>query len=589
MPEGAPDRSAERIEVHQLESLIQALHRTQNELRDAATRIVNSGQMMAQLTDSSQAELARIAEQQSRAPEVLNEAIKMLSIAATRLTTAADALGKVPDQLDKINEICERASKSDASRHNKLESRLTEIERTVRHGIATPTVRYVGGAKHWPYLLILFGVIVWAVVYRGGARSSEVAGPVTPVCQPGTLQAKGRQTGSIAEGDCRVRDFIKGADEGRADGYYVNPPTDGMLSIVMSSSAFDPYLLVFDSQSGTQLCADDDGAGGRNARCSIKVGAKRSYLLVAKALSTGTGNYVLDLGLSETSTTTAPAPAPAPAPEETSKPSAARTCAVEILPLDGSIHEGSLSPEDCRIRELRSGSDADESYADRYTLAVPERATVEIEMASKEFETFLTLVDARQGQVATSADRVEGRVRLRWTVPPGTYTVFANSSSHKPATGEYTINARIVPQPAQSATTVAQAPTNETPARGAANCLINVLPLNGIPRQGDLSQADCRVRDILRSVSDNSFVDQYRIVLPQRAVVEINLRSVQFDSYLSLYDQTYHKLDSNDDGGGGVNARIRRLLPAGEYVVFANSSGTSSQTGTYTVVATLTP
>jgi hypothetical protein len=65
--------------------------------------------------------------------------------------------------------------------------------------------------------------------------------------------------------------------------------------------------------------------------------------------------------------------------------------------------------------------------------------------------------------------------------------------------------------------------------------------------------------------------------------VQIDMQSSTIDSYLILQDQNGQQLSFNDDGGGGLNARIQYTLPyAGIYRLMAMSYGTSGNVfGTY--------
>jgi hypothetical protein len=67
--------------------------------------------------------------------------------------------------------------------------------------------------------------------------------------------------------------------------------------------------------------------------------------------------------------------------------------------------------------------------------------------------------------------------------------------------------------------------------------------------------------------------------------VQIDMQSGDIDSYLILQDQNGNQLQYNDDGGGGLNARITYTLPySGVYRVMAMSFRTSGVIfGTYTL------
>lgn len=61
----------------------------------------------------------------------------------------------------------------------------------------------------------------------------------------------------------------------------------------MTSTQFDAYLLLFDTQ-GQQIAKDDDSAGGNNARIVVKLPTTGTYTAVAISARAGeTGAYEL--------------------------------------------------------------------------------------------------------------------------------------------------------------------------------------------------------------------------------------------------------------------------------------------------------
>ncbi len=80
-----------------------------------------------------------------------------------------------------------------------------------------------------------------------------------------------------------------------------------------------------------------------------------------------------------------------------------------------------------------------------------------------------------------------------------------------------------------------------------------------------LSNSDCRL-------TDGSYVQKYELRLTAQTAVTIDMKSTAIDSYLFLQNATTGAvIAQNDDDGGQRNARIEQLLPAGTYIVVANS------------------
>ncbi len=80
-----------------------------------------------------------------------------------------------------------------------------------------------------------------------------------------------------------------------------------------------------------------------------------------------------------------------------------------------------------------------------------------------------------------------------------------------------------------------------------------------------LTNADCRL-------TDGSYSQKYELRLAAQTAVTIDMISTAIDSYLFLQNATTGAIVAqNDDDGGQRNARIEQLLPAGTYIVVANS------------------
>jgi hypothetical protein len=98
--------------------------------------------------------------------------------------------------------------------------------------------------------------------------------------------------------------------------------------------------------------------------------------------------------------------------------------------------------------------------------------------------------------------------------------------------------------------------------------------------QGALAATDVKL-------PDDSYVDEYVFRGRSGQQVVISMRSAAFDPYLALGTyrdgRTWQGLATDDDGGGGTDARISYTLPAdGLYVIRANSVEVNEQ-GAYTL------
>jgi hypothetical protein len=88
-------------------------------------------------------------------------------------------------------------------------------------------------------------------------------------------------------------------------------------------------------------------------------------------------------------------------------------------------------------------------------------------------------------------------------------------------------------------------------------------------------------------LEDGSSYDLYRYESPGGETIVILMESADFDTFLSLGRIEYGaftQLASDDDGGGGTNARIEHtIVAAGTYLIRANS-WMSDETGSYSIL-----
>lgn len=101
----------------------------------------------------------------------------------------------------------------------------------------------------------------------------------------------------------------------------------------------------------------------------------------------------------------------------------------------------------------------------------------------------------------------------------------------------------------------------------------------GAPEYGTLGSGD--------RMSDNSYYDEYVFSVSSSQTVTLDLTSDEFDTYLRLYslDGGLHQIETDDDGGDGLDSQIQRHLSPGQYLVRATSFS-SRGTGAYRLSAT---
>jgi hypothetical protein len=111
-----------------------------------------------------------------------------------------------------------------------------------------------------------------------------------------------------------------------------------------------------------------------------------------------------------------------------------------------------------------------------------------------------------------------------------------------------------------------------------ALCVVLVSPVHGqIVSRGDIASGEvvtARIMDQEFLLPDSTPYHLWRLVGQPGQVVEITMRSTDFDAFLMLsehFDDFTELAASNDDGAGGTDARIVFTLAAPEYWIAANT------------------
>jgi hypothetical protein len=110
-------------------------------------------------------------------------------------------------------------------------------------------------------------------------------------------------------------------------------------------------------------------------------------------------------------------------------------------------------------------------------------------------------------------------------------------------------------------------------------CVIGGTHPIGGTTTGELTTSDC-------AFSDGSFVDLYDAFVTATGTYVFDQSSSSFDTYLILFDADANPIGFNDDFGTGNDSRIKAILPAGNYVLGANSLLTA-KVGPYTLTSAL--
>ena len=216
----------------------------------------------------------------------------------------------------------------------------------------------------------------------------------------------------------------------------------------------------------------------------------------------------------------------------------------------GETVAGDISPSDCLVAFV--------APADSFVINITEEAVISIHLKSLDFQPFLILLDANGIVVAAGEDEMgDGNARIREALSPGSYALFATTAS-LPGEGSYLLTVSQIacddPQPIAFGQTV----------------------------DGALDDNDC-----LRP--GGAFQESWELVLANDTTARIDLESAPaFDAFLVLKDSDGTILAEDDDGSGGLDARIERALTAGTYEIVA-SSRNANETGAYQLKVDVPP
>ena len=155
---------------------------------------------------------------------------------------------------------------------------------------------------------------------------------------------------------------------------------------------------------------------------------------------------------------------------------------------------------------------------------------------------------------------------------PSPATAMTDASGHFSFTsllaGGYTVMISGFSEALYAFTTTSQSVTLAAGQAATVNfegltCLVGSISMNQTV-DGTLASGNC-------TLTSGEFVDAWSFSLGTSTAVQINLTSSEFDPFLIVTDDIVVTLDSDDDGGEGVNSQINITLEAGDYLIWATS------------------
>jgi len=361
---------------------------------------------------------------------------------------------------------------------------------------------------------------------RAGAYSLTLS-EAPPPPQARAVRLDERVRGELSEDDA--------VNEGgaRADAYSFTGREGQRIRIDMTSSAFDTYLELFDTNRASLATDDDSGPVGANSRLVFTLPTDGTYTIEARAFSDGTGNY--SLTVSEVPPEQPPAPI-----------------------AFGRAVEGEIGENDSR--------DAQDRGYDAFMFPGTEGQRIEVVMRSGDFDTYLQI--GRPGEEFTALSQDDDGLgegtdsRLRYTLPE---------------TGDYVL--RASPLGSEGKGLYSLELTDRGPQPVAGSLLV------GTTARGELTETDA-------TAENNSVYDAYRVTLKEGEELVILMVSNEVDSMVSIghaNGDDFDVLAADDDGLSDTHAKLEWTAPDdGEYEIRAGTYA-QGQTGSYALIVDKKP
>ena len=200
----------------------------------------------------------------------------------------------------------------------------------------------------------------------------------------------------------------------------------------------------------------------------------------------------------------------------------------------------------------------------QYTLEVTARSQISISLSSATTDMGLILMDAASRGYQSAEDPASNNAQLQTTVWPGTYRILV--SSPDAGRGQFDLTATLIESDSPDCRATDLGPPGQT--------------------NGALSETDCFYGDILEHDSYRSRVDAYRMLLPVRSRLDLEMTSPDFDTLLELFRVPgLDWIESNSDIAiDNQNSSMSLVLPPGEYLALT-ASDFEGELGNYSITA----
>ncbi|MDQ6704951.1 MAG: pre-peptidase C-terminal domain-containing protein [Acidobacteriota bacterium] len=351
------------------------------------------------------------------------------------------------------------------------------------------------------------------------------------ICPVLALNATQTVTGTLdGSASCRTGGLV-------ADVYRITLPASGTLDLNLSSSDFTTSLELRDAKDN-RLTDGEQTSGGASSRVLADLPAG-VYTVVAASLDSS-GGY--SLGYQVTPKDLAPCQSAQP------------------LPLNsgyiGLLGAGAPGGSNCTGPGGRP--------FDRYQFTTATDGTVAAVMTSKVVDSLLTLTGSTGAVLRFDDHSYAGdNALIVQYLPAGTYRLEARPAGTR-TSGNYRVDLLF--------------------SVGGRPGFCDARPLaNGAPVNANLNFTSCQYLD-------HTFADFYQFSVTGATMgVQIDAASQNFNAYLILLDAKGNLIATDDDSGGGTNARLQQNLDPGTYFAVVKPSDDPATSGDYSITLAVNP
>lgn len=205
-----------------------------------------------------------------------------------------------------------------------------------------------------------------------------------------------------------------------------------------------------------------------------------------------------------------------------------------------------------------------------YSVKLEKGRTYQIQMSSPTFAASVFLDNAADKEVARAKSTKSSPARINFTCKEsGTYKIFA-SAQKKDALGKYGLNVRTVDSKVAKTAKPGAAKQAESAPKEAAGKLQDF--------ESRLDAADPKDR-----VRTGSHCKVFEVEMKEGQTYVIDLMSKEFDTYLRVEDADGKELAQDDDGGEGLNSRLRFVAPYTGTIRIIATTFAGGSTGSFTL------